>query len=149
MSLPPDQLRKLFSRRVRRGTILRATIEFIGGTGNIRAKYIVVVSNDPQNADPIVFFITTSQMAAYEKNAVFKENAVILAPKTIAELPLKTAINCRELYEFPRKDVEDLVANGEAAIVADLPDPIVAQIDEIVRKSKLISPADKKKILGG
>ena len=146
MSLPPDQLRKLFSRRVRRGTVLRATISF-GETGTVKPKYIVVMSKEPADADPLVFFITTSQLQAYERNAVFRENAVFLEANALKFFPRKTAINCRELYELPREEVQELVANGEADIIGDLPEETLALIDQIVRASILISLADKAKII--
>lgn len=146
MSLPPDQLRKLFSRRVKRGTVLLAKIRF-HETGTEKPKYIVIVSRDPVKADPLVFFITTSQLAVIERTPLFRENSVFLDVGTVSFFPLRTAINCREPEEFVRADVADLFANGEAKIVGDLPDDVMRQIDDIVRLSVLISPADKKKIL--
>ncbi len=125
---------------------MRATIRF-DKTGVTKPKYIVVVSREPVSADPLVFFITTSQLDIYERNKMFRENAIILEAKSLEFFPKRTAINCRELYEFSREVIEDLVACREAEIIGDLPDYILGRIDQIVRNSILITAADKAKIL--
>ena len=62
--------------------------------------------------------------------------------------PLRTVINCREILSLPRADIEEKAGQRRIEVAGDLPGEILSQIDRIVAASKLITPTDKKRILG-
>jgi hypothetical protein len=146
LRLPPEALKKLFYARLKRGSIIKAPTEF-QDTGTTKDKYLVLVSAD-KGDDPLYFFISSSQLAYYERHPALKSDALFIDPGTLDCFPARTVINCREIYPVDRGNLDDLAEVGRVTVVGDLPEALLSQLDRIVAQSKLISAADKKKILG-
>ena len=146
MQLPPEALKKLFFARLKRGCVVKAPVHF-HGTGDTKEKFLVLLNQDHGAVDPLFFFVTSSKLAFYERNPALQADAVFIEPDTLQFFPLRTVINCREVHSFPKADVEELAGQRRIEVVGALPQAMVEQIDRIVAASKLISPADKKRIL--
>ncbi len=146
MQLPPEALKKLFFVRLKRGCVVKAPVHF-HGTGDTKEKFLVLLNRDHGAMDPLFFFVTSSKLAFFERNLTMKADAVFIEPGTLQFFPLRTVINCREVHAFPKVDVEELAGQRRIEVVGDLPQAMVAQIDRIITASKLISVADKKRIL--
>jgi hypothetical protein len=147
LTLPPDALKKLFFARLKRGSVLRTRIHFTK-TGVTKDKFLVLLNHDDGKGDPLLFFITSSQLAYYEDHPALRSEVVFIERGTLAFFPVKTVVNCREVLSLPRADIEIRAGERLIEVVGDLPGEIVSQIDRIVADSKLISQADKKRILG-
>lgn len=146
MQLPPEALKKLFFARLKRGCVVKAPVHF-QGTGDTKEKFLVLLNQDHGAVDPLFFFVTSSKLAFFERNPALQADAVFIEPGTLTFFPLRTVINCREIHSFPKGDVEELAGQRRIEVVGDLPTAMLEQIDRIVAVSKLISPADKKRIL--
>ena len=146
MTLPPAALKKLFFARLKRGCVLRAPVHF-HKTGDTKDKFLVLLNLDHGAEDPLFFFITSSKLDFYDRNPSLKAAAVFIEPGELACFKLRTVINCRELHPFPRLDIEELAGQRRVEVVGDLPPEFLSQIDRIIANSKLISTADKKRIL--
>lgn len=146
MQLPPEALKKLFFARLKRGCVVRAPVHF-HKTEATKEKFLVLLNLDDGAGDPLFFFLTSSKLAFFERNPTLKAEAVFIEPGTLGFFPLRTVINCRELHSFPKADIEELAGQRRIEVVGDLLPAIMAQIDRIVADSKLISKADKKRIL--
>lgn len=146
MKLPPEALKKLFFARLKRGCVVRVPVHF-HETGDTKEKFLVLLNLDHGAVDPLFFFVTSSKLAFFERNPALQADAVFIEPGTLKFFPLRTVINCREIHSFPKGDIEELAGQRRIEVVGDLSAAIVEQIDRIVAVSKLISPADKQRIL--
>lgn len=147
MTLPPEALKKLFRSRLKRGSILRAPVHF-QETTTTRWKYLVLLNQKHQDDDSLLFFLSSSQLAFYDKYPILKADAVFIEPGTINCFPLRTVVNCREVHTFQKADIENLVVQRRIEVVGDMSPELMTRIDRIISESKLINSADKKKILG-
>jgi hypothetical protein len=146
LQLPPEALKKLFFARLKRGAILKTVLHF-PKTGTTKTKFIVLMNKDGGATDPLLFFISTSQLEYYERNPALKSEIAVIEASAMACFPLRTAINCREILVLTRDEMGIRAGEFRVEVVGDLPAELMGRIDKIVAASNLISPADKKKII--
>lgn len=147
MKLPAEALKKLFQASLKRGTVYK-TLYHSPDTGISKEKYFVLVSGDPKQADPVFFFITTSKTDFYDKHPHIQKDFVVVEKGEAACFSLRTLINCRRIETFSRAILEDRFVHGACEVAGEVPGAILWEIDEAVRKSDLLSDAERIAILG-
>lgn len=117
-------------------------------TGTTKDKFFVLVNHDPKNSDPLFFFITTSKLDFYQKHPSLKNEVVIVAAGEVPCLPLATAISCRRVERFEKEILEERFVNKACQVAGELPEAVLWEVDQIVRKSGLLSDEEREEILG-
>ena len=147
MELSPQSLKRLFQASLRRGVVYK-TVYDSPDTGISKEKFFVLVNHDPKTGDPLFFFITTSKLAYYREHPSLKDDVVILTPAEAGCFPLATAIVCRRVERFSKDFLEDRFINKTCRVAGELPEAVLWEVDQIVRKSGLLSDEEREEILG-
>ena len=144
MEIPPDTSHKIFEKEFKRGVVLSTVMRFRDGQS--KKKYLIVINNQPSDSETL-YFLTTSKVDFFFKHPHILDRVKIEA-NALPFFPLLTIIDCRQVYYISREELKTKFQKGILIFEGILPVVVMAQIDQIVAQSRLISPRDRILILG-
>jgi|SRR5690349_8630563 len=136
-----------FSARIHRGTVLRLTLDastLEDPDIDTRSKYVVVLSALLPD-EQVWFAICTSKEEHFNNHPhlqteilrwVAGEYAWCRAPVTI--------VDCSKVYSIPMEKLERLYLDGRLAFAGGIRPKHLQAIDAITKKSRFLSPEDKR-----
>ncbi len=145
INLPSDILDPLFDSKFQRGAVIKTLFKF--SDGRKKYKYIIILNHDCSQ-DPVLCFLTTSQIDFYNKNPQFNRDAIRIKPSQGSLFEQETIINCRELHRVTKDILKKNFKNNVLEFVGQLPDDLMGEINRIVKESYFISKQDQNLILG-
>lgn len=145
IDIPGEVYDDVFEVEIKRGTIVKALL--LCHDGSKELHYYVTISYCAEN-DPLVFVVCTSKLTFYNKHPRFNSDILRIPAGKIACLPLDTIIDCRIVKELSREKLKKNYREGILTFAGKLPAEDLCKIDDIIRKSRFISPKDKDLILG-
>ncbi|MBI3617738.1 MAG: type II toxin-antitoxin system PemK/MazF family toxin [Candidatus Omnitrophica bacterium] len=145
IDVPASISDNIFDRKLKRGTVIRTQYRFPDGSK--RNKYLIVL-NYNVGGPTIIFVFTTSQTEFYKKYPQFNPDILALQAGTVPFFAKETVIDCRQVYKLSRDRLKENFQDGLLQFAGELSPSHLAKVDQIIRKSRFISPDDKKYILG-
>lgn len=143
MEIPPDTSHKIFEKEFKRGVVLSTVMQFQDLS---KKKHLIVLNNQPADSETLLF-LTTSKTDFFLKHPHISDHIKIEA-SVLQFFPLLTVIDCRQVHYIPRAELKKKFQNGILNFEGVLSVEIMAQIDQVVAQSRLISPRDRILILG-
>ncbi len=136
-----------FDRRLRRGAVLRLTLDkatLDDPDIDTRSKYVIVVSALLPD-DDVWVIVCTSKTSHFDGNPKFANDILRWAP---GEYPwcksAVTVVDCTAVYKQPTATLKELCARGQLAFAGDLRPAHLERIDAIMKASIFLSPEDKR-----
>ena len=136
----------VFDRELKRGTVIRTQYRF--PDGSTRNKYLIVLNHNV-SGPAIIFVFTTSRTEFYKKYPQFNLDILALPAGTVSFFAKETVIDCRQVHKLSRNQLKRNFQEGLLQFAGELSASYLTKVDQIIRKSRFISPNDKKYILGG
>lgn len=140
IKFPPEAFDTVFRNALNRGAIILTEIEFEDIS---KPKFFITLNKDP-SLDYIYFFITTSKTSYYDKHPEFKSEIIRIKLGEISCFNVETVIDCREVHSFAKNELMKRFREGKLKFKDNLPNNILNKLDEIINRSKLLSPKIKK-----
>ena len=144
---PPATAGDEFDKRLRRGAVLRLTLDkttLDDPEIDKWSKYVIVVSALLPD-EHVWFIVCTSKTQHFENNPKFANDILRWMP---GEYPwcktIVTVVDCTVVYKLPMMKLKELYANGQLAFSGDLRPAHLARIDAIMKASIFLSPEDKR-----
>ena len=145
IDVPKEVSNDVFDKEIKRGSILKTL--FLCHDGREKPKYYIIVSSSKE-ADPLIFVISTSQLDFYNRNPRFNTEILRISVGLIDCFSLDTIIDCTRVYRMPRWKLKKNYQENILRFCGELSTGYLSQIDNIIKKSRLISNRNKKLILG-
>ena len=145
MRLPDELVRPIFDNSLVRGALVRIE-DYPVEPGRNRTKYCIVLNLDC-SASEILLALATSKVGKFL--GAWRHDSVRIAAGLIGDLPRETVVDCRVLRRIRRTEIFDAFRNLRATIHAPVPPAVLTEIEAVVRRSRLLSPAEKRIVLGG
>ncbi len=142
---PPDLvLRTLLVQ----GGAFTAKYEFLDE--GAKKRFFVVANLDPENADTIILFTSTTQITKRRKHHKERAGLVLvpLNPKTYDGVVEECVIDCESPIKRKQADFLRDVKGRQYAPVTSVPEDIMKMIIEAVKEARTLSLAEKRLILG-
>jgi hypothetical protein len=149
IDFPSGFLKKQLSGYLVRGAVLRTQIDF-PGESHFKRLFLL---NTNFVEDPVFYVLSTSRVAYYMAHInepLIKNNIVYLEKgKTLLNLDEACVIDIRNVGEIYKEKLFENFKHKKLEYLGQVPNEILEQIDRIISRSELISPAIKKRILPG
>jgi len=145
IDIPGEVYDDVFEVEIKRGTIVKTPL--LCHDGSKEPHYHVTISYCAES-DPLVFVVCTSNLTFYNKYPYFNSDILRIPAGKIDCLPLNTIVDCRKIRELSREKLKKNYREGILNFSGELPTEDLCKIDDIIRKSRFISPKDKELILG-
>ena len=144
VELPPAVLRPFFDASLVRGAVVR--LESYPLKRGPRDKYFAVLNIDC-GQELIYHALTTSQIERY-RALPFADDGVFIPQSTVPCFHLPTIIDCHSLGPpLSRETLFTGFCARTARIFDPLPREFMAQVDAILKRSRLIAPSVKAMVL--
>jgi len=144
VDIPPKILRAYFETSLIRSSICRLD-EYPFPSGQ-KDKYFVVLNIDCSQ-EFIYHALTTSQVGRYQALS-FADDGILIPKGSINTFHLDTIIDCHTLPQPLKRDfLFALYCRGSLRILEQLPKTYMDQVNQIIKRSRLIAPAIKKLVL--
>ena len=116
---------------------------------SVQPHYFVVVNADPLGDELLLLTIASSKIDSVKRRRATESSATIveIAESDYAEFSKDSIIDCNQLFT---KSLQDLCAQwGRKEITPklDIPEDILAKLKQGIIASRLVSEADKEKIM--
>ncbi len=147
IDIPPALSWPAFQSRIRRGTVLRTHV-VLEDEDHIKR---LIILNQNCDRDDLYFIFTYGSVEFFKKNGhreFIKLNTLFFRPGETSLNPSEEmAIDCRRVLPISKSGLYKNWRNKELDWLPDLSPEILVKVDEILIRSKLISPKIKKIIL--
>ena len=107
-------------------------------------KYLILLNKDCKLPTSF-FFLTTSDIESYKQDPNVLSGVVEVNVSNI--FPKPTIINCRQVRQFQREDLLNDYKAKKLLYKGELPAHIINLVDDVIRKSRIISSEKKQQIL--
>lgn len=148
MSVPREPAPSLLRDQVKRGTVLRATLDqsqLDDPTLSSRSKFLIVLAVEPPDSD-LLCVLTTSNLSHFASGR-WEQEIVRIHRGESPIFPKETVVNCREIHLLPMASVERLASARHAVIVGELEGRLMDRINQTLAGSRLIDPRMKKRVV--
>lgn len=145
--LPDEILLKRLNIELVRGNVFRTNLFFEDELP--RFERIVLINSD-FTIHTLYFFVATSQVDWYLNNwhlNFVKNNCIFLKRGRTEIMDNDTVINCRRVRTLTTQSLLDRLKDNKLHFLGILPNDIIQEIDEIIKKSRSILDSIKKFIL--
>lgn len=150
MEAPDDLWRRDFDTRLKRGLILRTELgpDVLSDPNRPRrTKFFIIVSAYCPD-DDVWFVLTTSQTSHLDKNPRFERESIRIAGGQYQCFPAPvTVIDASEVHKMPLRALRERYKAKQLTFCGELTVAHLQQLDDILRRSHLINPAQKRWIL--
>lgn len=139
-----------FDRRLRRGAVLRLTLDKIildDPDVDERSKYVIGVSALLPDID-VWFLICNSKTDHFDKNIQFANDVLRWSAGEYPWCKAETTIvDCTKAHTLPTQRLRELHQRGQLQFVEDVRPVHLARIDEITGASNYLAPEEKRWIV--
>ncbi|MFB0519171.1 MAG: hypothetical protein ACETWC_07820 [Acidobacteriota bacterium] len=140
IKFPAEAFDTVFRNALKRGAIILTEKEFEDIS---KPKFFITLNKDP-SLDDIYFFTTTSKTDFYNKHPRFESDIIRIQAGEISCFNIETIIICREVHSFAKNELMKRFREGKLKFKDNLPNNILIKLDEIIRRSKLLSKNIKR-----
>ncbi|MFH0797015.1 MAG: hypothetical protein V2A65_08185 [Candidatus Omnitrophota bacterium] len=142
INIPNEIYKKVTELRIKKGSVIKTSLKEIA-----KPHFYILVSHSAKD-NPLLFVIATSKIDFYDRHPEFNKDILRIGAKELSVFCKPTIIKCRELKRISREDLLRNFLDKKLHFEEDLPPEYISKIDDIIRRSRLISNEDKELVLG-